>query len=185
MLCGRLHAGLLTQPRLIAMLHSLIAQRWVWPQTQWRPGHKAFTSGFGLDAMSLAWPTVVQLVVSFNSGLQWGMSQEYSFFVSSVIDLILCFCCDALTELGSFYANRTFYVFFVLRIISGPRVKFVQWKALLLFLFCVALWFNLRGPSCLVLPCSLSMCFFYPFSILITLLGEEGADLCAYCAFVW
>ena len=31
--------------------------------------------------LSLAWPTVVQLVVSFNSGLQWGISQEYSFFV--------------------------------------------------------------------------------------------------------
>ena len=29
----------------------------------------------------------------------------------------------------------------------------------------------------------LSMCFFCPFSILITLLGEEGAGLCA-CAFV-
>ena len=28
-------------------------------------------------------PTVVQLVVSFNSGLQWGISQEYSVFVSS------------------------------------------------------------------------------------------------------
>ena len=45
--------------------------------------HKAFTSGLGLDAVSLSWPTVVQLVVSFNSGLQWGISQEYSFFVSS------------------------------------------------------------------------------------------------------
>ena len=32
----------------------------------------------------------------------------------------------------------------------------------------------------MVLPCSLSMCFFYPFSILSTLLGEEGAGLCAY-----
>ena len=32
----------------------------------------------------------------------------------------------------------------------------------------------------MVLPCSLSMCFFCPFSILITLLGEEGAGLCAY-----
>ena len=30
-----------------------------------------------------------------------------------------------LTELGSHYANRPFYVFFVLRIISGYRVKFV------------------------------------------------------------
>ena len=28
------------------------------------------------------------------------------------------------------------------------------------------------------------MCFFCPFSILITLLGEEGAGLCAYRAFV-
>ena len=27
---------------------------------------------FYFDAMSLAWPTVVQLVVSFNSGLQCG-----------------------------------------------------------------------------------------------------------------
>ena len=44
---------------------------------------KAFTSGLGLDAMSLAWPTVVQLAVVYNSGLQWGISQEYSFVVSS------------------------------------------------------------------------------------------------------
>ena len=45
--------------------------------------------------------------------------------------------------------------------------------------------FTLRGASCLVLPCSLSMCFFCPFNILITLLGEEGAGLCAYNAFVY
>ena len=31
-----------------------------------------------------------------------------------------------MVELGSHYANRTFYVFFVLRVILGPRVKFVQ-----------------------------------------------------------
>ena len=43
-----------------------------------RPRHKAFTSELGLDAMSLAWPTMVQLVVFFNSDLQWGIS-----FVSS------------------------------------------------------------------------------------------------------
>ena len=75
---------IINQPRLTAMLHSLIARRRVGPQTQLRTRHKAFTSGLGLDAMSLAWPTVVQLVVSFNSGLQWGISQEYSFFVSSL-----------------------------------------------------------------------------------------------------
>ena len=28
------------------------------------------------------------------------------------------------------------------------------------------------------------VCFFCPFSILITLLGEEGAGLCAYDVFV-
>ena len=83
MLCGILYAWLLTQPRLIAMLHSLIAQWQVGPQNQRRPRHKAFTSGLGLAAMSLAWPTVVQLVVFFNSGLQWGISQEYSFFFTS------------------------------------------------------------------------------------------------------
>ena len=81
MLCGRLHTCLLTQPRLIAMLHSLIARRRV-PQTQSRPGHKSVSGWLGLDDMSLAWPTVVQLVVSFNSGLQLGISREYSFFVS-------------------------------------------------------------------------------------------------------
>ena len=35
-----------------------------------------------------------------------------------------------------------------------------------------------------VLPCSLSMCFFCLFSILITLLGKEGAGLYAYRVFV-
>ena len=47
----------------------------------------------------------------------------------------------------------------------------------MLFLFCVALWFTLRGASCLVLPCSLSMsmCCFCPFSIWITLLEKEEA----------
>ena len=64
------------EAKLISMLHFLIARRRVGPQ--WRPRHKAFTSRLGLDAKSLFWPTVVRLVVSFNSGLQWGISQEYS-----------------------------------------------------------------------------------------------------------
>ena len=38
-----------------------------------------------------------------------------------------------------------------------------------LFLFCVALWFILRGASCFkVFPCSLSLCFFIRFGIVIT-----------------
>ena len=46
-----------------------------------------------------------------------------------------------------------------------------------LFLFCVALWFIIRGDSCLVLPYSLPSCFFRLFSIVITSprTGEEGA----------
>ena len=67
---------------------------------------KAFIGGLGLDAMSFAWHTVVQLVVVFDSGLQWGISQEYSFFFSSQWSIW-----DALIELESHYANRTFYVF--------------------------------------------------------------------------
>ena len=50
-----------------------------------------------------------------------------------------------------------------------------------LFLFCVALRFILRGASCYkVFLCS----FFIPFSIVITSLGEEGAGLCASRALV-
>ena len=38
----------------------------------------------------------------------------------------------------------------------------------------VAFWFILRGASCFkVFPCSLSSCFFIPFSIVITSLGER------------
>ena len=105
-------------------------------------------------------------------------------------------------ELGSPYANRTFYAFFffffciknyigtqgeVCTAFKPPVVYTIdRSKAVvqMLILFCVALQFTLRGASCLVLSCSLSVCFFCPFSILITLLGEEVADLCAYRAFV-
>ena len=54
-----------------------------------------------------------------------------------------------------------------------------------LFLFCVTLWFIIRGASRFeVFLCSLSSCFVIPFSIVITSLGEEGAGLCASRAFV-
>ena len=44
----------------------------------------------------------------------------------------------------------------------------------MLYLFCVALWFILRGTSCFkVFPCSLSSCFVIPFSIVITSLGKR------------
>ena len=83
---------------------------------------KAFTSGLGLDALSLALHTVVQLVVSFNSGLQRGISQEYCFFVSSQwwFDFVLSL---RRIELESHYANQTFHVFFVLRITGYIRTQ--------------------------------------------------------------
>ena len=59
-------------------LNALIARRWFGPQTQWRPLRKAFTSGLGIDALSLAWPAVVQQVVSLTlarGGFRF--SQEY------------------------------------------------------------------------------------------------------------
>ena len=56
---------------------------------------------------------------------------------------------------------------------------------MVLFLFCVALWFILRGVRCFkVFPCSLSSCFVIPFSIVIISLGEEGTGLCASRASV-
>ena len=76
-----------------------------------------------------------------------------------------------------------------LKIFLNPQVVYATDRSkavvLVLFLFCVALWFILRGASCFkVFPCSLSSCFFIPFSIVITLLGEEGTGLCASRAFV-
>ena len=116
------------QPRLIAMLHSLIARRRVGPHTQWRPRHKAFTSRLGLDAISLAWPAVVQLVVSFNSGLQWGISQEYPFFVLSQWSIWLR-CIDCVRKP---LCEPKFFMYFWLRIISGPikppgSVYYMHW----------------------------------------------------------
>ena len=54
---------------------------------------KAFTSGLGLDALCLAWPTVVQLVVFFIFGLQWvglGLAKITCRCFLIVINLILC-----------------------------------------------------------------------------------------------
>ena len=49
----------------------------------------------------------------------------------------------------------------------------------------VALWFIIRGDLFYVLPCViLFLCFFSPFSIAITSLGEERANLSAFRTFV-
>ena len=53
-----------------------------------------------------------------------------------------------------------------------------------LVLLFVALWFILRGDLFYVLPCHFVLVFFSPFSIAITLLGEERANLSAFRTFV-
>ena len=90
----------------------------------------------------------------------------------------------------------------VLRVASGPRVKLASCKSALnppvvcstdrskavvpvLVLLFVALWFILRGDLFYVFPCViLFLCFFSPFSIAITSLGEERDNLSAFRTFV-
>ena len=58
-------------------------------------------------------------------------------------------------------------------------------KAVVPVLVFVALWFILRGDLLYVFPCViLFLCFFSPFSIAITSLGEERANLSAFRTFV-
>ena len=65
---------------------------------------------------------------------------------------------------------------------TNDRSKAVVPVLLLLF---VALWFILRGDLLYVFPCViLFLCFFSPFSIAITSLGEERANLRAFRTFV-
>ena len=65
---------------------------------------------------------------------------------------------------------------------STDRSKAVVPVLILLF---VALWLILRGDLFYVLPCViLFLCFFSPFSIAITSLGEERANISAFRTFV-
>ena len=95
----------------------------------------------------------------------------------------------------------------LLRVASGPRVKLGSCKSalnppvvyytdgskavvpvhtiLLLVLLFVALWFILRGDLLYVFPCVILFLFFFsPFSIAITSLREERANLSAFRTFV-
>ena len=91
----------------------------------------------------------------------------------------------------------------VLRVASGPRVKLASCKSAsnppvvfstdrskavvpVLVLLFVALWFILRGDLLYVCfsVCHFVLVFFSPFSIAITSLGEERANLSAFRTFV-
>ena len=86
---------------------------------------------------------------------------------------------------------------FCIRVASGPRVKLVSCKNALnptvvcstdcskavvpvLVLLFVALWFILRGDLLCLSVCYFVIVFFSPFSIAITSLGEERANLSAF-----
>ena len=103
-------------------------------------------------------------------------------------------------EFGAFMRTE-FLCISVLSVTSGPRVNLTGRKSALnspvvystdrskavvpvLVLLFVALWFILRGDLfCLVL-CYFVLVFFSPFSIAITSLGEERANLSAFRTFV-
>ena len=78
--------------------------------------------------------------------------------------------------------------------LSGSNIYIFLWfttdrsKAVVpvLVLLFVALWFILRGDLLYVFPCVILflLFFFSPFSIAITSLGEERANLSAFRTFV-
>ena len=111
-----------------------------------------------------------------------------------VMNLIfLCFCFDALTELGAF-VRAGFLCFSVLVVASGPGVGFAGYKGALdppvvcsagrsgaevpvLVLLFVALWFILRDDLFCVLPSViLFLCFFGPFGVAVVSLGCVCGD---------
>ena len=119
--------------------------------------------------------------------LQWDNSDRF---------LYILYC-------ASLFAEPNFLCIYVLRVASGPRVKLVSCKSALnppvvcstdrskavvpvLVLLLVALWFILRGDLLYVFPCVILFFFFFfsPFSIAITSLGEERANLSAFRTFV-
>ena len=105
-----------------------------------------------------------------------------------------------MTELGAF-TRTEFLCISVLRVVSGPRVKLASCKSALnppvvystdrskavvpvLVLLFVALWLFYDAICCMSYHVSFCSCVFSPFSIAITSLGEERANLSAFRTFV-
>ena len=87
----------------------------------------------------------------------------------------MCLVCFAVVKLASCKSVLNPPV-----VCSTDRSKAVVQVLVLLF---VALWFILRGDLLYVFPCVILFLFFSPFSIAITSLGEERANLSAFRAF--
>ena len=133
------------------------------------------------------------------------ISQEYSSLLIIVINLNFMFSLWCTDWVESFYANRIFMYFWT-ESRSWPRVKLASCKSALnpphpthtvvystdrskamvpvLVLLLVALWFTLRGFVLCLSLCYFVLLFYSPFSIAITLLGEERANLSAFRMFV-
>ena len=107
-----------------------------------------------------------------------------------MINLIfLCFSFGALAGLGAFVRTK-FLCISVLRVATGHRVKLVNCKSslnplVLVLLCCFVVYSTRRFVLCqmsyLVSFCS---CIFSPFSIAISWLGKERANLSAFRTFV-
>ena len=72
----------------------------------------------------------------------------------------------------------------VLRVASGPRVKLASCPGVSLTLCCFVVYSTRRFVVCLSV-CHFVLVFYSPFSIAITSLGEERANLSAFRTFVW
>ena len=99
---------------------------------------------------------------------------------------------------GSLYANR-FFMYYILRVASEPRVKLTSCKSALnplvvysadrskavvpVLVCCFVVYSTRRFIVCLFV-CHFVLVFFSPFSIAITSLGEERADLRPFGTFV-
>ena len=117
------------------------------------------------------------------------ISHEYSSLFIIVIYWFLCFCFDALTELGAFMRTE-FLCISVLSVASGPRVKLASFKSpggllywpflggspgVSLTLFCFVVYSTRRFVLCLTL-CHFVLVFFSPFSIAITMYLAWGRE---------
>ena len=120
--------------------------------------------------------------------------------------MFLLWCTD---WVGSHYANQILCMS-VLRVASGPRVKFASYKSaltpfapsppptsggllywrskavvsVLVLLFVAFLVYSTRRFVLCLTLCDFVLVFFSPFSIAITSLGEERANLSAFRTFI-
>ena len=101
------------------------------PQIQWRPLHKAFTSGLGLDAMSFAWPAVFNQWFSLTlarNGCR--INQVYYYFSHHSDQFVIFVCVFAMMHRLSWAAimRTELFMYFCIKNYSGTRVKFVGSK---------------------------------------------------------